>query len=108
MTRGDDLSLVLVFTMGFGAIIGWKTYSVILVLLLRLNKNAPLFAWREGAVSGMILLAVAIAIMALGMLPSASAFNRLADAFLAAIVGGAATHQLWLCWRASRSRQFKG
>ncbi len=104
---GDDLSLVLILAMGFGARIGWQMYTVVVALLLRMHKNAPLFAWREGVVSGIILLGIALGVMAMGVLGSASEFNRAIDAFLAAIVAGAAAHQLWLCWRASRSRLFK-
>jgi hypothetical protein len=103
---GDDLSLVLMLAMGFGVVIGWQIYTALVTLLLRLNKNVPLFAWREGIISGTILLGIAIVIMAVGVW-SAAAFNRLADAFLATIVGGAAAHQLWLCWLAIRSRPIK-
>lgn len=104
---GDDLSLVLVSAMGFGVLIGWRIYSVVVALLLRLNNNAPLYAWREGVVSGIMLLGIAIAIGAMGFLWQPSAVSRVADAFLAAIVAGAAGHQLWLCWQAARLRRFK-
>jgi hypothetical protein len=102
---GDNVSLVLVLATGFGVVIGWQIYTAVVALLLRLNKNVPLFAWREGVVSGIMLLGIAVAIMAVGVFWSASTFSRLTDAFLATIVAGAAAHQLWLCWLASRSRQ---
>ena len=102
-----DLSPVSLLAMVFGLLVGWQIYTVAVVLLLRLNNNAPLFGWREGVVSATILLGIAVAVIAIGGLWSISAFTRAADAFLAAIIAGGAAHQLWLCWQASHSSPSK-
>jgi hypothetical protein len=99
-----DLSLLSLLAGFFGLVMGWKAYTAILWFLVRGNKNKPLFGAREGLVAGFLLLAIAGAIADVTFLGSLGLAYRVMNYFIAALIAGAAIHQVWICARVMRMR----
>jgi len=94
----SDVTVPILLAALFGAVFGGRVYIAIVIILVRLNKG-PLFTRREAIISGGLLLAVALAIVAAPLATSLETVPRLASVFLGAFVAGAAIQQLWTCWK---------
>ena len=87
-----------------GLVAGFQLYAVLLLIMVRFLKKAPLFSRREGILSGGAMLLVGIGIAVTPVIFAMPEFFQAANVFLGAVVTGAALYQLWLCLHAPAAR----